>query len=305
MAAGKSSVSVSRWICRKSGGKTLNVLLGRPRAAHRHFDLIVATPQYGLPNSDNVVQCSLPMTRTDARHSPERMPYWQDKWRDLPRPWTAVMIGGGTAQLKFDDASALNLLEQLERYRLQVGGSLLVTTSPRTPPRIAALISTRLPRHSYFHAWQEQAANPYQAFLALADRFVVTIDSVTMIAEAVDRMKPVYYFKLPQRNVSMRLVSPRLLKRLRLRRHRRREEHMVPDLLDRLIDRLAAGGIISSRNDYSSFEADLRHRGVARPLDALMPSVPWPQHNLLRQESQHVAHRIWALWCSAQGQPDC
>jgi hypothetical protein len=112
-------------------------------------------------------------------------------------------------------------------------------------------------------------------------------------------MKPVYFFRLPQRNLVMGRASPRLLRRLRLRHHRRREERAAPDLLDQLMERLVTLGALSPRNDFSSFEADLQRLGVAYPLDGAAQTVRWCRHNLLRQESRRVADRIMALWQSA------
>ena len=40
--------------------------------------------------------------------------------------------------------------------------------------------------------WDGQGENPYLGFLALADAFVVTEDSVSMISEAASTGKPVY-----------------------------------------------------------------------------------------------------------------
>jgi hypothetical protein len=299
LAAGKSAAPVQRWIGKQSDGRALTVLLGRPRAAHRHFSLIVATPQLGMPTSSNVIQCTLPMTRTDG-HLTRQMTELASKWQHLPRPWTAVMLGGATAQFAFDEAAVRVLLKQLQQHQARIGGSFLVTTSPRTPSHLCAAIAAGLPNFSYFHAWEKGAANPYAAFLASADNFIVTLDSVTMLAEAIDRMKPVYYFRLPRRQVTMRRASPRLLRRLRLRHHRRRVEHAIPDFLDRLMDRLVALGAISPRNNFSSFEADLQRLGVAYPLGEIAPPPQWRQHNLLRHESRLVADRILSLWRSTE-----
>ena len=48
--------------------------------------------------------------------------------------------------------------------------------------------------------WHAGAAeNPYRAFLALADGFVVTSDSMSMLAEACSMQKPVYIFDMQDR----------------------------------------------------------------------------------------------------------
>jgi mitochondrial fission protein ELM1 len=47
-----------------------------------------------------------------------------------------------------------------------------------------------------FYSWSH-SANPYQAALVLADRIVVTSDSMSMVSEAIISGKPVSIFRLP------------------------------------------------------------------------------------------------------------
>jgi len=55
---------------------------------------------------------------------------------------------------------------------------------------VADLFDNEVGRAHFLHRWSRHAPNPYQAFLRLADDFIVTNDSASMIAEAVDMMKP-------------------------------------------------------------------------------------------------------------------
>ena len=47
--------------------------------------------------------------------------------------------------------------------------------------------------------WDGAGDNPYFAYLGLADAFIVTADSVSMISEAAVTGKPVYILELPGR----------------------------------------------------------------------------------------------------------
>jgi len=61
------------------------------------------------------------------------------------------------------------------------------------------------------HRWSPGApANPYLAFLGVADRIVVTADSASMLADAVSTGKPVEIFPLPSRRGRLRDVARRL-----------------------------------------------------------------------------------------------
>jgi len=301
LAAGKSAASVCRWIREQSDNqKTIIVLLGRPRVAYRHFDLIVTTPQFGMPEADNIAKCCLPITWQDEAKLSEQGRLWEAQWHHLPRPWTAVLIGGSTAQMIFDEAAAHRLLAQLSTYASRHGGTFLVTTSPRTPRPIVELIESRLPTPNYFFAWQPHVANPLQALLALADSFIVTIDSVSMIAEAANRVKPLHYFSLPRRDPDDHKRDLSWTQRLRRRRQNRQGLGLPTDLLDRLADCLAVMGFIIPRNDYESFETILQSKEIAQPLDQQASTLSQPTLNIVLQERREVADSVMSLWKKAQ-----
>jgi mitochondrial fission protein ELM1 len=75
------------------------------------------------------------------------------------------------------------------------GGSALVTVSRRSAPAAPALLRDRLKGLSAF-IWDGRGENPYFAFLALADAFLVTADTVSMISEAAATGKPVHILEL-------------------------------------------------------------------------------------------------------------
>jgi hypothetical protein len=70
-----------------------------------------------------------------------------------------------------------------------------VTPSRRTGAAGVALLRERL-AGSRTIIWDGSGENPYFAFLALADAFMVTADSVSMISEAAATGKPVHILDL-------------------------------------------------------------------------------------------------------------
>ena len=60
IAIAGGSVSTVRRVVRASGGTTRSVQLGRPVASLGRFDLVVTTPQYGIPEAPNVLNAALP-----------------------------------------------------------------------------------------------------------------------------------------------------------------------------------------------------------------------------------------------------
>ncbi len=194
ISTGRRSVPAARWIKAQSAGKTRVVQIGRPRAPLDWFDIVLTTPQYGLPGADNVVELTLPFVRNSG--SPEDHAGWALRFADLPRPWIGVLTGGQGHSYRFDDAAAHKLATAASRVAHNVGGSLLVSASPRTGRANSKTIERSLVVPAHVHHWTGREDNPHQAILALADRFIVTCDSVSMMAEACATGQPVELFKL-------------------------------------------------------------------------------------------------------------
>ena len=192
IAAGKRTVPVARWVKAASGGRAKLVQIGRPRAALSHFDLVVSTPQYGLPKGPNVVELALPFA-SPRPVSEQEISYWAEEWKDLPRPWTVVSIGAGKFPLRFEAREIGELGEKLSL----LDTSLIAMASPRTGPDVLDVLAKHLKdRPAKFYPWSRNATH-YPAALRLADRIVVTSDSMSMVSEAINSGKPVSIFRLP------------------------------------------------------------------------------------------------------------
>lgn len=192
IAAGKRTVPVVRWIRAASEGRTKLVQIGRPRAALAHFDLVISTPQYGLPQLPNVVALALPFA-SPLPVSPQEIAYWTEEWKNLARPWVMVSVGAGKFPQRLGEGEIHGLGARLSG----LGASLIVIASPRTKQNTLPALAEHLASCSAkFHPWSS-GANPYQAALVLADRIVVTSDSMSMVGEAVNSGKPVSIFQLP------------------------------------------------------------------------------------------------------------
>jgi hypothetical protein len=194
ICTGKRAVPVALWIKNQSGGRTRIVHLGRPRVPLHKIDLVITTPQYGLPLAQNVIERPVPFAAPGILPESERET-WLKRFTNLPRPWTGVLAGGQTYALRFDDKATLRLSERIKEVRGQ--GSVLLSTSPRTGVTQARQLASLIPPPSYVHVFGE-GENPHQAILALADRFIVTSDSMSMLAEVAETGRPFEVFELPR-----------------------------------------------------------------------------------------------------------
>ncbi len=191
IGAGHSTEPSAFWIQKQSGNKTKLVYLGTPLANLGKFDLVITTPQYRLPRQPNILHIDLPMHRIVPEKLKTAASVWQKKLKHLPKPWTAILVGGSSGPYAFDAAAASRLAAATEKIQ----GSVLITTSARTPRVVTETLQAQVQKPHYFHAWKaDDLENPFIGFLSVADQFIVTADSVSMLSEACATGKPVLMF---------------------------------------------------------------------------------------------------------------
>jgi uncharacterized protein len=198
ISAGRRNEPPCRWIQARAGKRVRLVHCGRPWAALECFDLVVTTPQYRLPRRANVLHNLTPLQRVSDTRLDDARALWRPRLAHLPRPHIAVMVGGNAGPYVLDAEAATLLGRAASAFAARAGGSLLVTTSARTPkPATDALAAALQGPHELFR-WTPAAAadNPYFGYLALADSFIVTCESMSMLAEASSTLKPVHMFDL-------------------------------------------------------------------------------------------------------------
>ncbi len=271
---GKRSVPIARWIRAQSGGRARWVHVGRPWAPIESFDLVVAAPQYRLPPRPNVMSLAAPLHRITAERLADAAAAWKERLQHLPRPWIALLVGGHSPPYMLDAAAARRLGAAASVEARAAGGSLLVTTSARTRPEAAAALFEASSGSCYRHRWQAGAAdNPYLAYLALADGFIVTGDSASMLAEACATGKPVAMFEVPRRpTLAGRLLAA--IERLATGHGSRKNYRGMPkqqDWLARSFDRLAERGLFMPLRDLRECHRELLARGLVHRLGEVAP----------------------------------
>ena len=201
ITAGRRNEPVARWIQRQAEHPVRLVHIGRPRAHLDSFDLIITTPQYRLEGYGNVMTVDLPLQHIDADHLEAATAIWRGRLSHLPEPRIAVLVGGESGGFHLDRSKARRLGQAVDRLAQELGGSLLISTSARTPRHAAGELSAELRSPYFLFDWHPEASeNPYMAFLAIADRFVVTGESMSMLAEACATRRPVYIFDMADKS---------------------------------------------------------------------------------------------------------
>jgi len=203
IACGRRLAPVARWVRREAHGKTRIVQLGRKGSDPAEcFDLSVV-PAYGrsLPHA-NRMEIAAPPNRAQ----PERLELagvrWSETLAAAARPHLALLVGGSGRRHGLTPQHATALGQDVMELARRRGGSVFATTSRRTPPEAAQALESALRGAALVYRWSPQSEdkNPYLGLLALADAFVVTGDSASMLAEACATRKPVLIYPLPRSN---------------------------------------------------------------------------------------------------------
>jgi mitochondrial fission protein ELM1 len=196
---GRRPTSAALWVREQSGGRTRIVLINRPKGSLDAYALVIVPSLFHVPPHPKVVRLDLPLMRADTAAVREAAQAWRSRFDDLPRPFTAVLVGGQTKPFAFDATVAARLAGELTALQARDGGTLYVTTSRRTQPSIAPALGAGLPQGSRLYDWGAHKGhdNPYLGLLGLADRFVVTGDSISMMVEVASLGRPLAIFPLP------------------------------------------------------------------------------------------------------------
>lgn len=223
VSTGRRAGAAARWLAealvRRTGRRPRLLHVQDPRYGHAAFDRIIVMQhdrrRAVLERRDCVrVVTGAPHPLTRARVDAAAAP-WQGAMADAPRPWIAVLVGGDSGRRRLDAAIARRLLAQARGLATAAGGgTLMVTTSRRTPPDALGVLRAELAApHRLWPCTAEAAANPYPGLLGLADAVIVTGDSMSMLSEATVAGGPLFIFapsgwaRAPHARFHARLVA--------------------------------------------------------------------------------------------------
>ena len=189
LSTGLRSVSIVRELKRRSGGRMRAVHLGFPRIHPKHFDLVVTTPEYPVPDAPNVVRIPFALTPHRARDVEQSD---HELLGAYPRPRRLLLLGGPTLYWQLPVGTVTAAIGTLSDAAKANGGSILVAGSPRTPVDLLSAVHETLNGSSVPFLFEPGDGPPaYPALIEAADELFVTADSVAMVADAVMTGKPV------------------------------------------------------------------------------------------------------------------
>lgn len=282
ITVGRRPSMVAQWIRNQSGGKTKVVIFGRPKVGLDDYALIIVPSQYHLPRSPNVLPIKLPLMRVDRGRLETGRLEWKLQFGTLPKPMTVLLIGGPTKPFDMTVESSQELALQALELSSKEGGSLLVSTSRRTPGKVVAALSEVLEGKAILHIFDpSRAENPYLGLLAWGDRFIVTGDSVSMMVEVAGLGKPLSIHELPFKSGLLNRLGHSFSRMIH-------GENAPLRLVGTVLQRL---GWLGFPRDLTAIHRQLYECGAATPLGRGFPE----DSAMIENEVALVADRIRSL----------
>lgn len=241
---GRRAAPVGRWISTRHPDRAVHIQLGRYQDRFADLDLLVTTAQYGLPPGPNVLQLTLPITTRPVEKLASAAAHFDPLLTGLSRPLIGLLVGGPASPFSFDVDDARRLATEALAFAAARGGTLLVATSPRTPAEVTAALAEMLPKPHCLFPFEKtrRGPNPYLGLLSLCNAFIVTTDSMSMIADAALMGRETRLFPLPMKARRALWQPSWPLQWLGRRRVDRLNQGRPADFLDRCYDgRVRAG----------------------------------------------------------------
>lgn len=198
LSISRRTTPIARWIKKRSGGKTKIIQLMHPgNCGLKDLDLVIVSEHDAQKSKgDNFMFITGCPHRISQKVIAEAKTCWEPVFKDLPKPWISVLVGGAIKGKPFSLENAQQLGAELKNIHKKIGGSFLITTSRRTGVEAEKIIMQEISDiPSYTYLWGEKKENPIMGFYACADKIVATGDSVSMVSEACGVGCPVLIFE--------------------------------------------------------------------------------------------------------------
>lgn len=194
IGAGRRTLPVLRYIKRQSPS-TVTVYLMRPDVT-KGLDMIAVPAHDAASQAANLVITTGPLHAVTQETLVAARQTWAHQFAHLPKPLIALCLGGDTKHGRYSAADWSDIFKRAQR--LVGDGSLLITSSRRTPKEALDLCHTLIQGPHVLHRWHQDKDNPYLGMLACADAVIVTGDSMSMCAEAAVTGRPVLIATVPR-----------------------------------------------------------------------------------------------------------
>jgi len=199
ISCGRRSVGAALAVKRFSGGTTRAVHVQNPKYGRSKFDLVIAMAHDRI-DGPNVMTTQLALHGVTPERLAEARRIWRGKLGAGNSPFLGVLIGGDSVHYRLTTETTEQLIRVLQRAYAAHGIRAVITPSRRTAEVTKQAIANAIAAEPFGRLWDENGDNPFYGILGLADRLIVTAESVSMVSEAVASGRPVHVLPLQGRS---------------------------------------------------------------------------------------------------------
>jgi hypothetical protein len=197
IGAGRRSATISLWLKNKFGEEVKNLQIMNPNLNFNKFDFVILPEhdKFSQKNSANILTTIGALNSINCNFSKQEEKKFFDCFLSKKKVTIALLIGGSGKNTNFNEESMLNLCLQINKITKEMDAQLLILNSRRTSENLNQIIKKSFDCVFNFFDWKiVKENNPYPFILKMADFFVITGDSVSMISECCSTGKSVYIF---------------------------------------------------------------------------------------------------------------
>ena len=195
VGCGRRSIGAVLAVKRAARGASFAAYVQNPEWGREKFDLVAAMPHDGVKGL-NVVTVPTALNVVTREKLAAAREQWRARIATTGQPVLGVLVGGDNSGYRLSAATTARLIRILKESHASKGFLAAITPSRRTPEATKAMIANALAAEKFGWLWDETGENPYFGILALADRLIVTSESISMISEALVTGRPVHVLPL-------------------------------------------------------------------------------------------------------------
>ncbi len=196
ISAGRRAAPIALYLKKKLGGDPKVVQIMNPNIDFKKFDLVILPEHDSAKNQShpNLVTSIGALTRVDQKRLAEELKKFPELQK-TNKTKIALLVGGSSKKTNFKIDSIKKLAVLASDFVNLKDAKLLVLNSRRTSAELTSNLKSELKCDFEFFDWKlVKDKNPYFAILGVADVFIITGDSVSMISECCSTGKPVFIF---------------------------------------------------------------------------------------------------------------
>jgi mitochondrial fission protein ELM1 len=190
ISAGRKTAPIALFLKRKYRFLSKIIQIMRPEISLNKFDFVII-PEHDEPKAPypkNLILSIGALTKIQKNND-------QKIYENFQKPIIALLIGGSTKKTQFSLKSAKELINRILVIKKNMNATLIIVNSRRTDVKINNFIKQINEENLVFFDYNEiKENNPFELIINVADFFIISGDSVSMISQCCSTGKSVFIF---------------------------------------------------------------------------------------------------------------